>query len=420
MIKKSCLIKSYWLLAGILFSLAVVSSVPGANIRLGKLAVEPGLSYQGEYNDNVFLEKENKESDFIHTVSPSVVLKYQGRPGNYFSTGYRMKLTSYSDFHGNNHQMHNPFVSFGIKTPAGFYSKADAQYIHTADPYGTDSQYGEGEKTKRWSNTIRLLLGYQFAGRYGIEGAYQHGVQRFYADADKWQNRSDHQYGFTFFYKITQKTSLLAQYRRTQANYGAQNDGIWQNGILAWSDETSQDYTLNDYFIGLQFRPGGKVSGEIKLGYGEKKFDNHSDMNGSAYKDESSWVAEADIHYHPTQKTLLSWRLKRAYKGSSDTDASSYLDTLVGLYLKQRFSDRLSFGLGLDWNRSDYAGASLASSGDKYFNTYTVRTSFEWVVLKWLIGGIEYRYRVKHAGDAAYGDEEYKNSIFLIRLSTRF
>jgi hypothetical protein len=249
---------------------------------------------------------------------------------------------------------------------------------------------------------------------------YQHNLQRFYADVDKWQNRTDQQYGFTFFYKLSAKTSLLAQYRRTQAKYDAQNDGIWPNGILTWSDETSQDYTLNDYFIGVHFRPGGKLSGEIKLGDGQKRFANSGDMNGNAYEDQSSWMAEADINYHPTQRTLLSWTLKRAYKGSSDTDTSSYLDTLVGLYLRQRFSDRFSFGFGLDWNRSDYSGGGLANSDQKYFNTYTAKTSFEWVLFKWLTGGVEYRYRVRRAGDALYEDEEYKNSVFLMRLDAKF
>ncbi len=418
--KKGCPIKVYLSVIGLLFSFVAIPSALGGNIRLGKLTVEPGITYQGEYNDNVFLENENKESDFLHTLAPSVVLKYEGRPGNYFSTGYRMKFTSYSDFNDNNHQMHNPFVSFGIKTPAGFYTRTDAQYVYTEDPYGTDSQYGEGEKTKRWSNSTRFLLGYEFAGRYGIEGMYQHNLQRFYANADKWQNRTDQQYGFTFFYKLTAKTSLLAQYRRTQARYDAQNDGIWQGGTLSWSDSTSQDYTLSDYFIGVHFRPGGKLSGEIKLGYGQKRFANPGDMNGHAYEDQSSWVAEADINYHPTQRTLLSWTLKRAYKGSSDTDTSSYLDTLIGLYLKQRFSDRFSFGLGLDWNRSDYSGGGLANSDKKYFNTYTAKASFEWVLFKWLTGGIEYRYRVRRAGDTLYEDEEYKNNVFLIRLDAKF
>ena len=116
---------------------------------------------------------------------------------------------------------------------------------------------------------------------------------------------------------MTGKTSLLANYRQGVTVYDKQNDGV--NG---WSDTTSQDNTFSSYFIGFRFEPGGKLSGEIKLGLGNKNYDNEVDKNGNNYKDIDSWVAETNVNFQARAKTIFTLNLQRSLKGSPDSDAA--------------------------------------------------------------------------------------------------
>ena len=67
------------------------------NIHLGRLEINPELSYKGEYNDNIYYEDKGEDSDFIHTVTPGIGLRLSGAPGNFFSAGYTVGIVRYSD-----------------------------------------------------------------------------------------------------------------------------------------------------------------------------------------------------------------------------------------------------------------------------------------------------------------------------------
>ena len=386
------------------------------NIRLGKLRVEPEIGYKLEYNDNVALVNTDEQTDYIHTITPGILMKYEGAtPGNFFSAGYKTDIVVYNDFDENNYEAHKPFFSLGFKSPMGFYLKAADSYIKTADPYGASNQYGEGRKTRRWNNTFDFALGYEFGGKYGIEGSYRNFLLRYDGEEDEWQNRRDHQYAFDLFYKIAEKTSVFGEYRHTRGEYDEQN-----NGASEWTDATSQDYTLDDYSIGVRFDPGAKLRGEIKIGYGRKNFENELDKSGRQYVNQTSWVAETEVRYTPTERTALSWKLKRNIEGSPTESSSSYLNTFMGLDIKHSLTKQFSLGAGIDWNRNDYSDENLAGVPKRYFSIYTARTGFEWQIRQWFTGGMEYMYKSKSANNSYYESEAYDNNVFSLSLNAVF
>ena len=428
MIKRKC----YSIKAGLLvMCIALFFSAPQVfaqgNIHLGRLKVEPGITYKGEYNDNIYSAKTDEEDDYINTVTPSVRFSYIGSaPGNFFNAGYGVDLVAYSDNGDNNYQAHKPYMAMGLKTPAGLYLRASDNFLHTKDPSGTASHYNEGIHTKRWNNAAEVAAGYDFFERYALELMYKNYAERFDLRKDEWQDRTDDIYGASFFIKLTGKTSMFVQYRRTNAEYNSQNDGIpIIDTTPAWDSTNSQDYSLNDYFIGARFEPGGKLSGEVKLGYGNKKFDNEFDNSNQKYEDESSWVAETTLSYQPAQRTRLSLNLQRSHKGSPDADASSYLDTLVGLSLNQDLANRLSLNLGVEWINNDYLNEKPGSD-KKYFNTYTVKGGLGYKIQDWLTAGLKYEYKSKKASDGTgssgipYENLEYDTNILSVSLSAVF
>jgi len=385
------------------------------NIHLGRLGIEPEITFKVEYNDNIYSEKTNEDDDYISTLTPIIRFLYIGSDFFNANAGYSVDLAAYSDNSDNNYQVHRPFISVDIKTPAGLYLKFNDNYLHTADPYGTDNQYKLGvPRTERWNNSATVIAGFRFAKKFAIEGRYKNYMEGFKLDEDKWQKRTDYIYGTSFFFKVTGKISLLANYRQGVTVYDKQNDGV--NG---WSDTTSQDNTFSSYFIGFRFEPGGKLSGEIKLGLGNKNYDNEVDKNGNNYKDIDSWVAETNVNFQARAKTIFTLNLQRSLKGSPDSDAASYIDTQAGLNLSQKLLNRLFLNLGFDWINNDYQN-EISGIPEKYFNIYTARCGFGYNKRDWLMVYMGYQYKSKYASDKAYEQSEFNNNIFSFRLSMLF
>jgi hypothetical protein len=427
------ILTSALLLMFVLFSFWEAAFAQG-NIHLGRVKISPKIEYKIQYNDNIYLDDKDEEDDFIHIVTPGISLDYDGgTPGNYFSMGYEVDLATYTDDDDNNYQKHTPFLNFGIKTPAGFYLKFNERYINTADPYETDQEilratndFREGQKTHRWNNTADITVGYEF-NRYALEGKYKNFIIKYEDDYDNWEDRIDDVYGMAFYVKITPKMSLLAEYRRTDAEYDKQNDGnallygVKRDDGKTWADfpNTSEDYVLNDYLIGVRFEPGGKILGSAKMGYGQKDFDNEFDPEGNHYEDQDTWIVDTRVNYMPTKRTNVGLYFTRSFKGTPDNDAPSYIDTSVGFKLKQGLGQKLDFKFGLDWTNIDYQD-EYEGRENKYFNKYQANIGLDYHIQKWLTAGFSYAYKTKHASHESYEYDEYDNNIVSLMLKAIF
>lgn len=394
-------------------------SVPAAlgqgNISLGRLEIHPGVKYEIESNSNIYMKNTNEQDDIIHKITPSLNLKYAGTtPGNYFSIGYSVDFVGYSDFDDNNYQNHNPSVEFGLESPVGFFLKVKESYISTEDPYGSaEIYYKLGTKTKRWNNTVDLTIGYKY-GSYSIDAAYKNYVEGYDLVEDKWQDRQDHEYSLSLFYHLTAKTAAFFAYERTQAEYGKQNDGVPN-----WSSTTSQDHAKNSYYLGVRFEPGGKLSGDIKFGWGEKIWENTFDKDGYGYRDADSWIADTSVSYEATAKTSISLTLKRGHSGSPDAVAASVVDSAIMLGLKQKIGTRLSLNLGIDYANIDYQGET-ADNPEKAFDTFDFTLGLDYTIKTWLKTGLKYQYKTKAANNVVYQTDEYDASIISVQINATF
>ncbi len=374
-------------------------------IQMGDFQILPGIDYNGSYSTNIYADDKNKENDFIHTLTPGIRLEKKFASHNLISTGYSIGFVAYNDFNENNSNDHQAFLSCDLEFPAsGITVKIDDDYSRTSNLLGTeDNEYGKGEKTGRWNNSLGFTASYGFGDKYSLGLTYQNRIQRFDDDEDKWQNRFDHRYSISLSYHLTAKTSFFIQHDKLLAEYDKQNDGI-----MGWSGETSQDYTTDNYSVGVKLNPIGKLDGSASFGYGMIKYDNSIDKSGQPYQDDSSWVASTSINYK-MKNTNLSYKLQRSYKGSAEEDASSYVDTLTGISLTQDLGNRISCEAGFDKGYMDY-------SNGKSFDVYAFRTNLDWEIIKNFTTGIGYEYKKKEANDEKYADDGYDTSNFFLSL----
>ena len=396
------------------------------NIHIGRVKIHPKLSYKAEYNDNIFYENQNTQSDVIHIITPGVDVSFSGNEGNFLSAGYRLSVARYSDYDENNYKDHRADFAGGYKTGTGFFLKVWDNYQNTGDPFGSDEEFRLGVQTKRWNNLAKLNAGYEFAEKYSIEGIYRNFRERYDLTADQVRDRTGNTYGAALFYKLTGKTALFGQYLHQKIEFDRQDSGLIANAALmtVWNSANSQDHEINSYFIGARVIPGGILTGELKLGYSTIEFQNSADVNGNPYNDDSYFIMEASIDYHPLEKTSLSLTIQRSKQVSVSADtagdvSATYLKTDAGLELTQNFTHRISMNAGLDWSHRDYLDVSPGNP-DKYFNLYTAKLGADYLIGSWLTVGLEYQYRDNQASDTQYSTDEYTVNSVGIKVTGSF
>ena len=390
----------------------------GDGMRIGKFDVNPKVTLQGEYNDNIFWEEDNEKSDFIYTLSPSVALVYESSPENTLEIGYEVDLAAYADYTESNYDRHNPYLALAYTAPSGLYARLDESYVNTEDPHGSLNEYNLGISTERWNNTLDAAVGFNFARRLGVEGSYTTFMERYARGFDEWEDVDDVTYGIALFYGITPKTRVFCQYQYRDVEYPEQNDGVNMISGPAWSSQTSQDNRQDLYYIGARFSPFSKLSGEAKIGYADIRHDNDTDRNGVAYEDESTWVAQTRIGYQMRERTRFSFELSRAYRSTSYEAGASpgYLDTLVRLGMEQQMRNRLRAVLDLDWNTLDYQD----NGPEKFYNIFRVNTGVIYDINPWLETGLLYRFKDKNATKKMYEADDYTINAVVLNLTARY
>jgi len=427
------------------FFASPVFAAEAARIRVGKLKITPGIGVKGSYTNNVFFDDNNTKKDFIVTVTPSFLFEYLGALGNYLTAGYAIDLVGYTNYSDNSYVGHKPWISLTLRNLGGFYLYVDDYFLYTEDPYGTRDRYNDGKQTERFENAVNVTFGRSFGDRYAAEVFYKHYLVKFDLHNDQWQNRQDHSYGASFFVKVAQRTFLFGQYRQTIADYYKQNDGCKYTTLPPLSQtyyfdsDNSQDYKIDDYFIGARFFPGGKIKGEIKFGWTRKDFDNDHDpfgipsihepypvLPGDKYEDEETWAAETTVHYMPRKDTTFILSILRSIKGAPDGDASSYIDSMVGLDLIRQFN-KATLNLGFAWINMDYLNEDpAAASGDthdapkKYFNVYNFKAGVDYQFRPWLTAGLQYEHREKDASHNDYDINQYASDILTVKADFAF
>lgn len=400
------------LMLAIFLGLVLVQAQASAQegIRLGRLIVMPSVEYEAQYTDNVFLDADKEKEDTIHLLKPRVVVSYEWGQEKYLEAGLDTIFALYGKYDENNYQVINPFISAGIKTPAGFYVEANESFAYTEDPYSSDNQYNLGQQTERWVNYADLVLGYGFGERYAAELMLANRLERYDAEIHQWQNTIENRYALYLFYFLTPKTSTFVRFGQNYVEYDEQNDGT-----SVWSDKTSKDFVTTDYAAGVRFTPSGKIRGEIRAGYGTQSFDNSFDPFGRSYEDQHSWIAGTSVEYHFQERSVLTWILNRQFLGSPDVDAASYIRTITRLSLDHRFTERLGANIGLGWARSDYED-EYADRPRKYFDEYMVDAGVEYLILRRLSSGLQIGYVNREAGNSAYEYDEYNAARVSIYL----
>jgi hypothetical protein len=387
------------------------------NLYLGNVHIMPSLSYQAEYNDNIYLSHSNETEDTIHTVTPGLQMEYRKGEERYLRAGYELDVVRYSDESDNDYEEHRADLQARYATPAGWYFGIEDHFVDTEDPYSTANNYQLGTpQVKRWTNTGRATLGYRFAERLEAHVAYVNYLKKYDAFRDQWRDRGDHIYEGRIMYRFWPKTSLFGLYRVQDINYP--NQESTSDNDLGIDSDTSQDNLYHQAFLGVYFSPAAKINGEFKIGAGKKDYENSKNWYGNTYEDDWKLNAEADLEYLFSEKTRFDLNLLRAQYESVEPESTSYTQNRIRLGAEQEVLQRVTLRGEAGYTLWDYETASGEPSRDD--DTYSAGAGISYKLLDWLKTGVEYDYEGRFTSNSAYRDEEYVDNRVMWTLTAHY
>jgi hypothetical protein len=385
-----------------------IQAQQGGNIKFGNLSIVPGFSVQGIHDDNIYMgngkdsggDAEKKESDWITHAKPSLLLNYQMPERGYVNLGYQGDFAFYNTNDGNNWKNQQGLFEVNYQAPGGLILGVNELYINAEDPFGSADQYNIGRITKRWSNDVKTKLGYAITSNFRSILYYNNFKQKYQDIQDYTQDYTDNEYGIGMETRFLPKTWGFLRYHYGQRKYNTL-------GLGQTTDENNSDFKWNKVSTGLTWDPDAKLSGELNVGYQWLTYDHELTDTGIRRESKNSWVAATSVNFKATETTTLAMTLGRAVRNTASDTNEQFIDTGIGFTLQQKLYAKFLLNAGINYSKNEY---NLPVGNERSDNNYMGNIGLEYNIREWLGVGVGYNYNRK---DSNIGANEFVDNQFM-------
>jgi len=390
-----------------------MQDLPG-NIHLGPLKIHPGVSVKEDYTTNIFRDYENRNSAFITTVSPRLVLQLPIRR-HFLQIDYRADIIEAERFH-KQYDTDSHFANLILDLD---FNRIN---ILAGDNWESNSTPPNSEMDIRndyYQNRAFCDVSYRLADRYKVTGFYRNTSRNFddfrspwdpTADPE-WDNYMENDMGIDLFYRFFPKTFVLFEYGFTHRN-------LTDRGL----PDTDRDSDSHRYWLGFMWEATEKITGTIKGGYYKRDYDK-----GGNSKDWDGFGMEGDLEYKLTYHDTFTLKGFRKLLETSFTDSSvpmggpgrygTYYTSTGGTFAyNHRFTYKISGIADVSFFNDDYR--QKGSLGKKREDDrFAAGISGLYRIQDWL--GLKLGYRYTN-NDSNVDVESYREDLFFGTLSLTF
>lgn len=359
----------------------------GDGIEKEHFRIIPALAISESYSDNIYLVDSNEKDDYITTITPDFSFDVAIVPRNYFSFKYRGDFLFYSEAENFREDNHLGSLSFNSKTSKGSNFVVGVSAEDTAiQPFSEQEQSKDYTLEDRYAD-ILLMLGK--VTEIGVE--FSRSDREFdelrFVDDDYTRDALD----FHVLYKHSPVLPLLLQYRYVDQDNNDQGS-------------VNTDFQSHTVFVGGRWQPAMKLSGALRVGYTQAKFDEPD------ADDFGSYAIDTDIVYAFSKITRFAFTAEREIRHPtrSARESGDYnVFTSVGLIITHRRWERIITRLTFLYRNRDYKDIRSTTSirEDDY---YRAGLSVEYAMRRWISLTMGYRYQQNNSDIAT---EEYSENV---------
>lgn len=389
-----CALVGLWLLA---------HPSPGyaqGNIQIGSLRVHPFVELAGEWNDNIALAPRDEVDDFLWILSPGITFELPGRRYT-LRLAYRADILRYNDQDQLDETHHTLQGEARANFPGGLGLYLSDEFKRTSD-FAAFPVPELTARVLRHENQFRAGADYTLRERIGLAVDYNYFFVDYRAEAQFDElDREDHQVGFTLFFRVLPKTSLLGEYQFQAIRYDL--DSVARD----------RDSDSNRFKVGLKGDLTEKTSVLLKVGAEFKDYDN------PARDDWDGLIVEAEAVYKYREPSQLRLFGGRANFESTFQQNNFYVSTYAGLEMRHQIRPRLQLKVTGLVGKNDYpeetsVGGETKERSDTF---YDVSVALRYQIRQWLAVEAAYDHLVR---DSNLGDFDYTNDRVRGTISVTF
>jgi hypothetical protein len=371
-------------------------------IRAGGFLFAPNLTLEQRYDDNIYADDENKETDFATAVKPSLIIKKLYRDHEFMLSGDAEAVRYY------NHSEEN---MFNFKTElAGRVTARRVLTLPFKLSYGVDHTDRLQERGAAQSSeptrfdALRAEAGAEYnPGRLmlGVYGGYN-------------QFRYENGKTFSGAAVVHEDGDYDSLYLRTIARYKTRTN--WTPFI---SLQVSENNFLRRAHEGAGFT-GLKRDNRVVRGLGGVEFEYHDLLKGSAalgqdwrkyeeaaIDDIKALSAEGHIEWMPFRKTKLNLDFLRQSEEDNLVN-EGVVETKATFGIDYELRSNLFMDAGAEWKISQFENT------DRTDNLYGGSVGLRYILNKRLEAGASYLHRWRSSTDE---DQDFGQNIFMLRLT---
>lgn len=377
-----------------------------------KGSFHPFLSIGGYYTDNLFNTRNDEESDWVSVVSPGFwvalpashqqmmqvttensapggleVSRFRDNVGRKFQAYalYRAEINELSDNSDQNHVNQRGEALLRYNRNRLSFELLDVYQVDH-DDYNTGDA-GPGRLDKFHSNLLNTSVTFRLSPKFSLQGEYSHFMLDYNDPGNGDDDRKDNVYSIYTFYRLSEKLTTFLQYEHVNTEYDV---------------DIRSDYNEDNFYGGFKWDVTAKTKGRIKLGYGEKDYDDSSIDNTDEF------LIELRTDYRITPKTSIYLRALRKDYAANVSGTSNILTHRFYLGYSQRIRAKLHARARLEYRLDDYDGGVAPQPEDDY---YGFRFELGYTLQRWLNVSVGYAYRQRESN---LSERDYTtNSVFI-------
>ncbi|MDP3980267.1 MAG: outer membrane beta-barrel protein, partial [Chlamydiota bacterium] len=355
--------------------------------------IHPRLSFQVEYDDNIFFEPTNEKDDFIFTVSPGFLLDVPFSGDTHlFTLDYHADLAAFVDYGDQNFDNHFLLTNLDLNF-TNFFIKTYDDFRKTSLRASTEFT----ERIERFENLYSIDLGSKDWNKLSAVGGYDYFIIRYREDAFDVFDRDEHMLNLTGYYQLRPKTKALLEYNHAFINY----------------DVAARDGDYDQVRTGIQGEIFNKLIATAKIGYQNRRYDDSD-------QDWSNAVVSLGLDHYFSSATSLSLSYERSARESVYKTNNFYALDLVSATLRQKlFFERLDGKIGFSYQNNNYDSATTegAVTQERDDDILSFNVGADYAIQDWLLTGVEYTYVDR---DSNFSEFDYTDNRVLWKISALF
>ena len=310
-------------------------------VRAGGFDITSSVGVAAEYNDNIFAEPNNEDSDTILRATPRILARSTWSVHE-LEAGAEINHREYTDFGDESSTDYNLFVNGRIDVTRDFQFRLGADTAHITEERYAAASFGINEAAEFDRSSVYALALYR-NDRIQIEGTVGAADEQFDQLAQQLIRDNTQTYvNGRVSYAVSPDIAFFVQARRSELDY----------------DDPGRDGTRTTMDAGVNFELAAPIRGEIAIG----NFSEERDA--PTYGDVEGLNVAGNVKWFPTDLTTVTFIANRGVVDPGLATSATAINTAFGIRVDHELLRNLLLFGNIRQENNAYEGSVIDRDDD--------------------------------------------------------